>query len=238
MQTVRCILVDDEFPALGYLQTLCRQLPYVEVIKSYNNPLKFLNERHSLDFDVCILDITMPGISGVQLARQLRDKAIIFSTAYKEYAAEAFDLDVVDYIRKPYQLGRLEKAFLKAKDWLSAKQLQSNTYLELNTNRGKARINSNEIAFVTVAENDRRDKSILLKDGRYVLAKNITFDHLAHALPARAFCRINRKTLVALDTISSYTGQWVYCISPLSEAPVQFSISEQYREDFKSKLSS
>lgn len=237
MQPIKCILIDDELPMLGYLQALCRQLLDVEVVKSYNNPQKFLDELDTLEFDTCIVDITMPGIDGLQLVRYLRDKAIIFSTAYKEYAAEAFDLDAVDYIRKPYQLERLEKAFLKAKDWLSLKKRpQHHMQVGLNTNRGKARIRTDEVAFITVAENDRRDKTIVFKDGRDILAKNITFDQLLDILPDRDFCRINRKTLISMDTVATYTDQWVYCLLPQSEKPIPFAVTEQYRDTFKAKL--
>src|SRR5690554_3403746 len=116
MQTIRCVLVDDELPGLTYLRALCSQLPDVEVIKSFNNPMKFLDEMGSLDFDVCILDVAMPGMNGIELAERLRDTGVIFSTAYHQYAADAFDLNAIDYLRKPYQLERLEKAFRKVRD--------------------------------------------------------------------------------------------------------------------------
>ncbi|MBD1434836.1 response regulator [Sphingobacterium sp. DN00404] len=153
---IKCVILDDEFPMLTYLQALCRELGNVDVIKSYNSPLKFLGDLENLDFDTCILDINMPGINGLELAEKLAGKAIIFSTAYKDYAAEAFDLDAVDYLRKPYQLERLEKAFDKAQAWLSNKNQVSAVYVELNTNLGKSRMNTNDIAYITVAENDRR----------------------------------------------------------------------------------
>jgi len=230
-------LVDDELPALRYLQMLCSELPDVEVVKSYNNPIKLLDESSGLDFDVCILDITMPGIDGIQLAGKLQGKAIIFSTAYKGYAAEAFDLDAVDYLRKPYQLDRLEAAFLKAREWLLAKRLSANVYVELNTNKGKARIDCNKVAYITVADNDRRDKVIVYKDGRDFLAKNITFDQLTHLMPDNGFCRINRKTLIALDAVISYTQQWVSCSPFKAGVPTQFPISVPYRETFRAKVS-
>ncbi|SFS79309.1 Response regulator receiver domain-containing protein [Sphingobacterium wenxiniae] len=113
----------------------------------------------------------MPGINGLELAKKLEGKAIIFSTAYKEYAAEAFDLDAVDYIRKPYQLERLEKAMNKARTWLSHNKNATPIYIELNSSLGKSRINPNDIAYIAVAENDRRDKDICFKDGQRLLAK-------------------------------------------------------------------
>lgn len=235
MPIIRCILLDDELPALQYLQMLCSQLSEVEVVKSFNNPAKFLNELDGLDFDACVLDIRMPGSDGLQLAQKLEGKAIIFSTAYKEYAAEAFDLDAVDYLRKPYQLDRLEKAFTKARDWLAAR-IPTESAFELNTSKGKARVKSEEIAFIEVAVNDRRDKEIAYRDGSRVLAKNITFDQLLLLLPTKRFCRINRKTIIAVDTIISYTQQWVSCDSSEGGVPRRFPISVQYRADFKNLM--
>ena len=238
MPMIKCILLDDEFPMLSYLQALCRELEGIEVIKSYNNPLKFLDEMDKLDFDTCVLDINMPGINGLELANRLGGKAIIFSTAYKDYAAEAFDLDAVDYLRKPYQLERLEKAFNKAKIWLSDKNHVTPVYVELNTSQGKSRLNTNDIAYIVVAENDRRDKEIQFKDGENLLAKNITFDEILSKFPQRRFCKINRKTAIALQAVSHYTTQTVSCELTTQKNPVQFKLSEQYREQFMSLLPS
>ncbi len=231
---IKCVLLDDELPMLGYLQALCRELEGIEVIKSYNNPLKFLDDVDKLDFNTCVLDINMPGINGLELANRLEGKAIIFSTAYKEYAAEAFDLDAVDYLRKPYQLERLEKAFGKVQAWLSNKNQVNAIYVELNTNLGKSRMNTNDIAYIAVAENDRRDKEIWFKDGQSFLAKNITFDDMLERFPEGQFCKINRKTVIALHAVSYYTTQWVSCEIASSKNPIQFKLSEQYREHFMS----
>ncbi|WP_187444159.1 LytR/AlgR family response regulator transcription factor [Sphingobacterium phlebotomi] len=233
---IKCVLLDDELPMLGYLQALCRELENVEVVKSYNNPLKFLDDLDQLDFNTCVLDINMPGINGLELAKRLEGKAIIFSTAYKEYAAEAFDLDAVDYLRKPYRLERLEKAFSKAQVWLSNKGHASHIYVELNTNLGKSRMNTNDIAYIAVAENDRRDKEIWFKDGQTLLAKNITFDDILERFPRGRFCKINRKTVIALHAVSHYTTQWVSCELASHRKPIQFKLSEQYREQFVALL--
>ncbi|MBD1426478.1 LytR/AlgR family response regulator transcription factor [Sphingobacterium arenae] len=232
MIMIKCVLLDDEFPMLSYLQALCRDLEEIEVIKSYNNPLKFLDDLDKLTFNTCVLDINMPGINGLELAKKLEGKAIIFSTAYKEYAAEAFDLDAVDYLRKPYQLERLEKAFGKAQAWLSTRNQLNPVYVELNTNLGKSRINTSDITYIVVAENDRRDKKIWFKDGQSLLAKNISFDDMLERFPEGQFCKINRKTVVALQAVNYYTTQWVSCEIDSGKNPIQFKLSEQYREHF------
>lgn len=232
MQPINCILVEDELPALRYLQLLCGQLDGVNVVKSYNNPIRFLDEAPTLPYDTCVLDITMPGMDGVEVARRLQGKAIIFSTAYKTYAADAFELDAVDYLQKPYQLERLDRAFSKAREWLLAKRFMADVYLALNTSVGKRRIRWDDIAVVNVAGNDRRDKVITLRDGTDVLAKNITFGWLMRQLPPGKFCQISRKTMIALDTVVSYTMQWVYVGARQGGNPLQYPLSAPYREAF------
>lgn len=229
---IKCILLDDELPMLSYLQALCREIEDVEVVKSYNNPLRFLDDLDKLDFNTCILDINMPGINGLELAKRLEGRAIVFSTAYKAYAAEAFDLDAIDYIRKPYQLDRLEKALSKVRTWLGNNDFAGPIYIELNTNMGKSRINTDDVAYISVADNDRRDKEVWLKDGQRLLAKNITFDEILTRFPQRGFCKINRKTVIALHAVSHYTTQTVSCEIASLKNPIQFKLSEQYREQF------
>lgn len=99
--TIRCVILDDELLAISYLKLLCEQIEGVEVVRVFNNPKYFLEEINDIDCDLCILDIEMPGLNGLQVAELISHKKIIFTTAYKEYAAEAFDLNVVDYVRKP-----------------------------------------------------------------------------------------------------------------------------------------
>ena len=98
---LKCVLLDDELPGLTYLKMLCEQIPEVEIVKVFNDPVKFLASIHHLDFEAVILDIEMPKVNGLQVAQALKDKLIIFATAYKQYAFDAFDLDATDFIGKP-----------------------------------------------------------------------------------------------------------------------------------------
>ena len=86
---LKCLLLDDELPGLAYLKMLCEQIPKLEVVKAFNNPQLFLEELSSLEFDLCILEVEMPGMNGLQVANLLKGKPVIFATAYKDYAAEA-----------------------------------------------------------------------------------------------------------------------------------------------------
>lgn len=218
---------------------LCEQVAGIKVVKVYNDPLKFLKEFSTMDFDVCILDIEMPGIDGLKVAQHLHDKAVVFSTAYKEYAAEAFDQEAVDYIRKPYQLERVEKAIVKARSFVEQHRLKKSSFAEFNSNKGKILLRFMDVAYITTAENDRRDKKALMRDNQEFVLKNISFDKLLEHLPQDKFCRINRQTVVSLDYVSTYTHDLITCrLTNNNEKPLQFMLSEQFRETFKSKIRS
>jgi two-component SAPR family response regulator len=118
-KNLKCILLDDEIPSLRFLKMLCEQIPGLEVVKTFNDPTVLLSEYRKLSFDFCILDIEMPEFNGFDLAIELKDFPIVFSTAYKQYASEAFDINAVDYMRKPLSLERLQQAIMKVEQLIS-----------------------------------------------------------------------------------------------------------------------
>ena len=229
---VRCVLIDDELPGLSYLRRLCEQIEYVEVVKAYNDPVKFLKEINGLDFDVCILDIEMPGINGLDVAKQLKGKLIIFSTAYKQYAAEAFDLEAIDYIRKPIKQDRLEKALQKTKLYLE-KQGTPEEFIHVNSNKGKTFLYFNELLYITVADTDKRDKRAILRNNTEIILKNISFDDLMKLLPKKTFIRVNRQTILAKHIIATYTAETINTNLLDAEGKrLQFALNEHYRKTF------
>lgn len=226
------MLLDDELPGLSYLKLLCEQLPELEVVKAFNNPELFLAEIPDLDFDLCILDVEMPGMNGIQLANLLRGKPIIFATAYKEYAAEAFDLDAVDYIRKPIQKERLEQAIRKASKRIEFSKT-SREFVQATSDKGKTLIYFNQLGYITTADADSRDKIAYLKDGTSLYLKNISFDKLLEMLPATRFCRINKKEIISLDIIKVFTFDEITTSLPsIGGKPHIFTLSETYRSNF------
>ncbi len=231
---LRCLLLDDELPGLTYLRMICEQVPDLEVVRSFNDPLKFLEESKKLDFDFCILDIEMPHHTGLEVAQLLRNKPVIFTSAYKEYAAEAFDIDAIDYIRKPIQKERLEKAIQKAAERLVKKETDKQ-YIQLNTNKGKALIFFNQVLYVTSSETDKRDKSLVLESGEELVLKNISFEQLLALLPASEFCRVSKKDLIALKAIKYYSQNEI-TIS-ISGKEMSLPLSESFRKDFLHKFS-
>ena len=112
------MLLDDDLQNLTYLKMLCEQIPELEVVRAFNHPQKLLQAIPNLEFDLCILDIEMPDLNGLQVANLLNGKPVIFATAFDEHAADAFDLNAIDYVRKPLSLDRLQQAVEKAVQFL------------------------------------------------------------------------------------------------------------------------
>ncbi len=233
---LKCLLLDDELPGLAYLKILCEQLPELEVVKAFNSPLVFLSEIPKLNFDLCILDIEMPEMNGLQIAPLLNGKPVIFTTAYKEYAAEAFDLDAVDYIRKPIKKERLHQAILKVKSRLSS-QWNEKQFTQLNTDKGKALIFFDQLAYIKTSDSDSRDKTAHLFDGTVLTLKNISFEKLQELLPKNTFCQVNKKEMIALKAVKVFSfGEITASIEDPAGKVVKLALSEVYRNEFLSKV--
>jgi DNA-binding LytR/AlgR family response regulator len=233
---IKCLLLDDELPGLMYLKMLCEQIPELEIIKSFNDPQKLLDEVPKLDFDLCISDIEMPGIDGLTLANLLKDKLVIFTTAYKDYAAEAFDIDAVDYITKPVTKERLEKAVAKALERFNKVEL-SKKFIHLNTDKGKSLLYFDQIQYIKTALTDSRDKEVLLADGSFLILKNINFDSLLNQLPKADFCRVNKKEIIAISAVQFFNhNEITLSLHEKNGKPIVLVLSETYRNDFLSKV--
>jgi DNA-binding LytR/AlgR family response regulator len=229
---IKCVLLDDEIPGLTYLKMLCQEIDELEIVKTYSDPQKLIREATTIDFDLCILDIEMPKLNGVQVASSLKGKSIIFVTAYREYAADAFDLDAVDFVQKPVTKERLQVAIKKLLV-RRPKEKETKEYIQLNTDRGKNLIRINDIAYVTSSEVDGRDKVAYMKDNTSFVLKNISFESLQSQLPPNSFCRINKKNLIALQIVASYTFDSITTTFVSDGKPLVFALNEVYRDQFQ-----
>ncbi len=232
------MLLDDELPSLQYLKLLCQQIPDLEVVKSFNSPQDLLADFPTLDFDLLISDINMPGLNGLELAEQLRGKPIIFITAYAEYAADAFDLQAVDYIRKPLKIERLKQAIQKLLSIRGRKPIEEKYFVQLNTDQGKYLLYFDQIAYIQTSSLDSRDKIVRLVDQKEVTLKNISFDKLLEILPEMQFCRINKKEIISMNIISSFSHDEIKTNFNIgTDAPLTFNLSEIYKTAFIQKVS-
>ena len=214
---------------------LCEQIPELEVVKAFNNPDVFLSEIPELDFDLCILDIEMPMISGIEVANLLQGKLIIFATAYKEFALEAFELDAVDYLQKPIKKERLQLAVQKA---LKRSQQESPTkkFVQLQADKGKTLLYFDKINYIKSASIDSRDKEVLLKDNSIIILKNISFDKLIELLPPADFCRINKNEIIKLSTVNFFSADQITTTITVKGKNLVLTLGNSFKKDFLSKL--
>ncbi|WP_111671052.1 LytR/AlgR family response regulator transcription factor [Algoriphagus litoralis] len=236
-KVLKCLLLDDELPGLTYLKMLCEQVPGLRVIKAFNDPSKFLEEFPALEFDLCIIDIEMPLFNGLKVANLLQGKAIIFATAYKEYAAEAFDLNAVDYLLKPVSLERLKTAISKARTQIKS-QAEPSRYFTCNTDKGKARISLEQLAWIGTSPVDSRDKLAQMKDGSSIVLKNISFDSLLITL-SKSFVRINKQEIINLDFVQYFSHDQITTVLHHSTGkPMILTLSDRFREEFLKNMKS
>jgi len=234
----RCVLLDDELLALSLLRTLCESIPEIEVVKAFNQPELFLEQAPGLSFDFCISDIVMPGHTGLEIARRLEGKPVIFTTAHNEYAADAFDVEAIDFLRKPVQLDRLQRAVQK-----TIVQIELNNHQrewQTNTARGRMNFRPTEIVSLSANTIDRRDKLLLLADGTTHIIKNKSFEQLTTELDTISFLRISKSEIINPRYIQGHHADFL--ISTLKErngTQRVFSLSESYKksilEHFKNR---
>jgi len=172
----------------------------------------------------------------LHLAEMLQHKMVIFCTAYKEYAADAFNIDAIDYITKPVKLDRLQKAISKAVDRFEKPDV-AKKFMQLNTDKGKTLLYFNQIHYIKTATSDSRDKTVLLTDGSFLNLKNVKFDTLLSELPEIDFCRINKKEIIAVKAIKFFNHNEIV-LHHLEEnnKNTTLILSETYRSDFVKKV--
>jgi len=115
---IRCLAVDDEILALDLLEDNIRKVPFLELIKKCQSAFEAVEILRQKQIDLLFLDIQMPDLSGIQLIKSLQSKPIvIFTTAFSNYAIEGYELDVIDYLLKPYTFERFLKSVNKAREY-------------------------------------------------------------------------------------------------------------------------
>lgn len=211
---LRGLIVDDEPPARAVLMRLLAEIPGIEVAGTAANGIEALAALAHDDIDVLFLDIEMPVLAGMELATRLRPTptpAVIFVTAWPQYAVAAFDVDAADYLLKPVDPVRLATAVARARERLTKRELDAS--LRVLRARQPA---ENPIDHVWVELGGARlrlplaDVEWFAADGDYVRAHTAERGYLMHAslnalestLPAARFMRIHRSTIVKVEAVS------------------------------------
>lgn len=224
---ITCIAIDDEPKALDIIKNHVSKIDFVHLENTFTDPFKALSFLASHPVDLVFLDINMPGVDGIQIARYGKQAAlIIFTTAHSEYALESYEVEAVDYLLKPFDFARFLKAVNKAKDRLSAKPLQPGDYFFVNTGNQKKRLLYGEILCIQAGGNYVRYHAT-----EKILVRASVGDTMS-LLPAQLFVQIHRSTIVSLLWIDKVEDNHVFIQN------MRFQIGATYREAFLKRIDS
>lgn len=228
---MRCLIVDDNQLARMSMKQLVGQVQILELVAECSDAMEAYNYLNSGEVDLLFLDIEMPGMTGIELTKKLGNKKslIIFTTAKTDYAVEAFELNVVDYIVKPVSLSRFLQAVEKARE-------------TLDSNKQEVKIEEKEFVFVKdngILKKLNLDDILYLEAmGDYVKVHTAQKFHVLHStlksieekLPLNKFLRIHRSFIVSLQKID-FIQDGIISISK-SKIP----IAETYKSALNKKL--
>ena len=201
MATVNCLVADDEPIAREIIQNYCAHLPNLKVVASCSNALEAKTAMQQLQVDILFLDINMPVLDGISFLKTIKNPPqVIFTTAYKEYALNAFDLAAVDYLLKPFSLERFIVAVDKAIERLNknisntpppATEEKPGDFLFIKTDSKIYRILHHDIVY---AEANGNYTKIVATHHTYMPA--ITFSGFEQQLPGALFIRVHRSFII------------------------------------------
>ena len=234
MNTINCVIVDDEPVARNVLETFVAKIPNLELVKSCKNAMEAFEVANQQKIDIFFLDINMPDISGLSLAKSINQKAkIIFTTAYREYAVDGFNLQAVDYLLKPISFDRFLQSIHKYFEGVSfidseikiEKSVLKNDFIFVRSDRKMIKINFDEIQYV-----ESLSDYIKIHSADKTITTRETISNIETKLPAKNFLRIHRSYIVNLKKINSYTNEFVEI------GKNAIPISRTYKENVLKKL--
>ncbi|MFW0736000.1 LytR/AlgR family response regulator transcription factor [Flavobacterium sp. T12S277] len=204
---IRCLLVDDEPLAINLLQNHISKLDYFEIVGTCPNALKAAEVLRTTTVDLMFLDIKMPQITGIDFLKTLKNPpSIIFTTAYREYALESYELDIIDYLLKPITFDRFFKAtdrYLRISGPTNNKiitpPLQNFIYIRNGSKFHK--INTDSVLFI---ESVKDYIVVHQKEGVKLTAKYKIGD-IEMELQGKDFLRVHRSYIINLKNITAFT---------------------------------
>lgn len=206
---IRCITIDDEPWALEQMERYIKQVPFLDHIASFTNAVQSIDFIKSQNVELIFLDIQMEGISGIKLLEVLKNPpAVIFTTAYDEYAVRGYDLDVIDYLLKPIAFERFLKASNRAYDLLkkekksfqdpNSNQKTNGGYFFVKSDNKIHRIKFSDILFIEGMKDYLR---LHTKDKRLMFL--MSFIKIMEILPKTEFFRIHKSFIISINHIES-----------------------------------
>jgi len=238
---LKCLIVDDEDLARSVVENYLKDIDFIEIAASCSNAMEAINNLNKSKIDLLFLDINMPKIDGLSFLRTLKfPPKVIITTAYREFAVEGFELDVVDYLCKPFSFERFLVAINKASERIKAEQnimdvtettktieqKISEPYIFIKANKKTYRIALDDILFVEAVSDYIKIITTEKSHITYMYLKDIE-----KILDAKLFPRVHKSFLISISKIDSIEGNMIKIRENI------IPIGRNYREGFVSLLS-
>lgn len=232
MTKIKCLLVDDEPPAIELMEKYTSMIDQLHVVGTSHSAVRAFDMLKDREVDLMFLDIQMPVLNGIDFIKTLKNPpAIILTTAYREYAIDGFDLDIIDYLLKPIAFDRFLKAVDKYRNQKVIQPIEQSLskesidYIFCNVNRTHHKVIFNDILYIESMKDYVR---IHTKTSKLIVKGNI--GSFMKRLPGEQFIRIHRSHAIALAYIQSYNQ------SEVNIEGHQLTIGMSYRDEFISVL--
>lgn len=200
MSELRCIIVEDEPLAVKVLTDYISDVPFLDLRGTFKDALLATDFLRDNEVDLIFLDIHLPKLKGLDFLKTLANPpAIIITTAYHEYAVEGFNLNVTDYLLKPFGFERFLVAINKVK---SSAAGESRKYLFLNVQKKKVKVMLDDIIYI---ESQREYVRIVTTRKEYI--SKMSTHEVEDLLPADKFRRVHRSFIISIGKIESYTSE-------------------------------
>jgi len=228
-KVISCIIVDDEAIAREVIATHLSKINTIKIVAQCKNAIEAFNYISNNKIDLVFLDINMPEISGIAFAKSINKSIkIIFTTAYRDYAVEGFDLQAVDYLLKPIAFERLLKAVnryfevVSQSDATKTKTVttETNDFIFVRSNRRMLKVDFDAILYI-----ESYSDYIKIHLPKSVIVTRETISSIEAKLPKKQFLRIHRSYIICVSKIQSFTNEHVIINN------VTLTISRTYKKE-------
>ena len=216
MTPLRCFVVDDEPLAVKMLENFIQRTPFLQLAASYTDPVQALSDIRTQAPQLVFLDIQMPDLNGMELSRMVpSDTRIIFTTAFKQYAFESYEVSALDFLLKPIRYQKFLEAAEKAREWFALKEaadgaasapvqapVPEKTAVYIKVDGALRKVDLADILYV---EGMKDYVMFRLASTREPLVTHLTMKAAEDLLPSQSFMRIHRSHIVNLSQVSSVT---------------------------------
>ena len=233
MNILRCMIVDDEPLAVKMLENFISRTEGLELVASFNDPLMALESLDELDVELLFLDIQMPDLDGLNLSRQVPSATkIIFTTAFKQYAYDSYEVSALDFLLKPIRYQKFLSAIEKARQWFDRNSVSDSNIISrqnsmfIRVDNMLRQIDFDKIVYISGLKDY---VSIYLEGERRPVITHLTMKSVEEILPADNFMRVHRSYIIALNKIRAIDRN--NCVYIGDEV---IRVTDAYREAFLS----